>query len=61
MTDKNSTEKSSSIYNNNEKLLRNQSEFSLREIMIMTPRELENKIFCFKDDKHKKKETSVRY
>jgi hypothetical protein len=25
--------------------LKNQTEFSLREIMIMTPRELENKIF----------------
>jgi hypothetical protein len=30
----------------------------LREIMIMTPRELENKIFCFKDDKHKKRNIS---
>jgi len=34
--------------------LKNQTEFSLREIMIMTPRELENKIFQFKEDSFKR-------
>lgn len=49
-----SAAKSKSSSENNEQALRTQSEFSLREIMIMTPRELENKIFCFKGGDAKK-------
>ena len=44
-----------SIYTDKNTGIHNQSEYSLREIMIMSPTELQNKMFCFKDAKNQDK------